>query len=74
MSTYRLSYYKPGSGKWYGEGKAELADEFYEAVKEARQLWMDRKLPGLMEGHSNFAVVLTDWSGLSGIVSWGDRE
>jgi len=58
MYTVNLTYFKE-SGKYYSEGcydseKAHL----FEITEEVKQKVRNRELPGLMEGHSPFHVLI----------------
>lgn len=57
--TAALDYFKP-SGKWYASGVLQMGtNNLWEVVGRARNLMKEKKLPGLVEGHSDFDVLVT---------------
>lgn len=68
IATYKLTYFKKGSGKYYSEGTVNIAGLFYDAVAHVRQLQKSEKLPGLVEGHDDYDVVLYDVHGLPHLI------
>lgn len=65
----KLTYFKawgggPGGlgGKYYSEGEFESAhgpSTYFEAIDEVVKLRDAKRLPGLVEGHSNYHVLIT---------------
>lgn len=51
-----LSYFKP-NGKWYSDDEYETSKELlFEIWDEVRAMRDARRLPGLVEGHSEYIV------------------
>lgn len=45
------------NGKWYSEGEYETEEKpLYQIWAEVRRMRDERRLPGLIEGHSDFIV------------------
>jgi hypothetical protein len=63
MQKVELTYFKQ-SGKYYSEGELEVDARLYmhHIFDEVRRLLKARTLPGLVEGHSNY-IVLVDVPG-----------
>ena len=54
----KLDYFKD-TGKWYTEGEYETPEKsLYEIWDEVREMMDKGKLPGLIEGHSEFIVLI----------------
>lgn len=53
-----LTYFKP-NGKWYADGEYETTIEvLYRIWEEVEAKLNSKTLPGLMEGHSPFVVLV----------------
>lgn len=58
MYRVNLSYFKD-TGKWYSDGTYNSEKvELYAIFDEVRNLKRMKKLPGLMEGHSDFIILI----------------
>ncbi len=71
----KLSYFK-ASGKWYSDGEYETKCDFgYETWDEVRRMITQRHLPGLVDGCSEFIVLITlpEYAGLQHLL-FPDRE
>jgi hypothetical protein len=56
----KLTYFKD-TGKYYGEGEMEIDDPnrpLFEVWAQVRHLMKLQRLPGLVENHSNFIVLV----------------
>lgn len=54
----KLTYFKP-SGKYYSNGEYETTKEhMFDIFDEVNDLLTNKKLPGLVEGHSLFNVLI----------------
>lgn len=54
----RFTYFKP-NGKLYSVGKYNtFKDYMFDVFKEVANMRLEAKLPGLVEGHSNFIVLV----------------
>jgi len=54
-----LLYFKP-HGKYYSTGELEINEApMYSVIDYVKRLKEEKKLPGLIEGHSDFHVVIT---------------
>lgn len=54
----KLTYFKP-SGKWYATTHYKVNQTvWHNIIEEIKKLKEQRKLPGLMEGHSDFYVLI----------------
>jgi hypothetical protein len=61
MRKVRLKYFKP-SGKYYTEADLEITDEMdrLDVNMVVKILIGQRKLPGLVEGHSDYYVYIDE--------------
>ncbi len=58
MYRVKLTYFRL-SGKYYSEGEYESAKtHLFEIWREVRQFLLTRKLPGLVEGCSEFIILV----------------
>jgi hypothetical protein len=59
MYKVKLDYFKR-SGKWYSDGEYETEkSELFEIWEEVGEMAEKKRLPGLMEGHSDFVVLVS---------------
>jgi hypothetical protein len=59
MITVNLEYFKP-SGKYYSSGTYESSKEhMFEIFDEVREMCRNQALPGLVIGHSDYAVYVS---------------
>jgi hypothetical protein len=58
MYRVNLTYFKP-NGKYYGDGLYNSQKEsLWEIFIEVEKMWGERRLPGLMGGHSTFITLI----------------
>lgn len=58
MTSVALTYFKR-SGKYYSKADYESLNEYaFEVYQETREMMNAHVLPGLTEGHSDFAVLV----------------
>ena len=53
----RLVYFKE-TGKYYSEGTFESVGDWWDDLEEVRRMIHGRRLPGLVQGHSEFYVFM----------------
>jgi hypothetical protein len=59
MIIVKLTYFKATTGKYYGS--ADFGTNYlntYDVFNEVRRAWVRRELPGLVQGHSPFIVLV----------------
>lgn len=57
-----LTYFKEGSGKFYSSAEYEpIAQEFYAALTEIKELLKKGSRPGLVNGHEFHVLVTIYW-------------
>lgn len=55
----KLDYFKP-NGTWYATYEYQSTDNIvWHAISELRMLHKERKMPGLLDGHSNFHTLIS---------------
>lgn len=63
-----LTYFKQ-SGKYYSQGILQVTtDKAWEIYEIVRRLLNEKRLPGLIEGHSNFTVHVNIPDGVPAVI------